>query len=551
MKLKLHSKWLIALLFIPTFESSYAQTDTYAIVYNLLKANCTAGCHSGGSPAGKLDLSGNSAAVYANLVGVNPINPTALAKGDKRVSPGDPHRSFLLRKCNNGLDSDNGIVAAEGVAMPQNAPGLTNVEIETIRQWIIFGAKQSGSQIDTAIIHKYYSGKGINATIAPLAPPPVGQGFQVHFGPLLMDVSHEAEFFLKHDLKLPDTLEVNRIDLKMPKQSHHFIIDKFKPGQAANYANGLRDVTNSALGTGSDLVSAWALTADNDLPVGTAYQWEKSSILDLNFHFFNTNKDSILMVDVRFNVYTQAKGTAKDIMYSELIPYYYIVIPNDNKDHVFTDDANDPNAKRMWNVWLLSSHTHKYGVDYDIYKRKPGGGKADQLYEGYYNFDYTFNQGYYDWAHPAVRHFDPLIPINPKDGFIHETTYRNNGSKAVQWGNTTDDEMMLIYVQYTLGPLITGVEEEQAISPINLNAFPNPYSEYTQLVYRLEKKSDVKVEIFNLLGEKIKTFANEVQSPGNYNYIFSARKLGYQTGIYIARISVNGKMFTQKLVEID
>lgn len=83
---------------------------TYTDIYNIFQTNCIT-CHDATSPAGGLNLSATSASVYTSIVNANPTNPAALAKGDKRIKPGDPHRSFLLRKCQNGLDADNGLVA--------------------------------------------------------------------------------------------------------------------------------------------------------------------------------------------------------------------------------------------------------------------------------------------------------------------------------------------------------------------------------------------------------------------------------------------------------
>jgi hypothetical protein len=553
MKLFLPGKLLIICLLF-TLGSAYAQTTTYDAVYAIFKANCTVGCHSGSSPSAQLDLSGTPATVYSKLINKAPVNPSALAKGDKLISPGDPHRSFLLRKCNNNLDPDNGIITAEGTPMPNNSSPLTKVEIETIRQWILFGAKDTGTQIDIAMLNTYYSGKGINGQLTPPTPPPAGQGFQLHVGPIFLAPLQEMEYGHKYDPKLADTMEINRLDLIMPKQSHHFLLYKFDPSASGNTTviPGLRPL-GSPGPTNAELVNAWQSTNNTELPTGTAYQWSKNTMLDYDFHVVNYNKDSVLLVDLRFNVYTQPKGTAKDVMITGLYHNIWIFLPNDNLPHTLTSDVYDAFATRMWNIWSLSSHTHKYATDYDIYERKADGSKGPQVFEGFYDFTYTYNKGYYDWSHPPIRKFEPTFhTINPRNGLINEAIYRNNGPGWVFFGGTTKDEMMLMFIQYTLGEkIITGVDEEQKTSPIGLNAFPNPYSESTQIVYRLGKQSDVKIEIFNLLGEKIKAFAEESQSPGNYNYIFSARKLGYQAGIYIARITVNGKTFTQKLTEIN
>jgi len=83
-----------------------------------------------------------------------------------------------LRKCQNGLDPDNGLFAGEGNAMPESpSPALSNNDIELIRQWIYAGAPQTGTVVNTTMINKYYSGYGIDG--APASHPL--QLRQVHF----------------------------------------------------------------------------------------------------------------------------------------------------------------------------------------------------------------------------------------------------------------------------------------------------------------------------------------------------------------------------------
>jgi len=67
-------------------------------------------------------------------------------------------------------------------------------------------------------------------------------------------------------------------------------------------------------------------------------------------------------------------------------------------------------------IWSLGSHTHKYGTDFDIYLND-NGTYGEQVYEGDYNFDYTINQGYYNYAEPAFRTFDDYLTINANGNY--------------------------------------------------------------------------------------------------------------------------------------
>lgn len=83
-------------------------------------------CHSGGSPAGGLNL---TAPTYAKLVGV----ASTAAPGKVLVVAGDPATSYLIDK----LRKRPGIV---GDQMPNTAP-IEEERIQLVEEWIAAGAK--------------------------------------------------------------------------------------------------------------------------------------------------------------------------------------------------------------------------------------------------------------------------------------------------------------------------------------------------------------------------------------------------------------------------
>ncbi len=83
------------------------------------------GCHSGSNPPdGLLLTAGNS---WSNIVNVDAVQIDL-----KRILPGDPDDSYLVRKVQG-----TGIVANR---MPLGGPALSNEEVELIRQWVEDGA---------------------------------------------------------------------------------------------------------------------------------------------------------------------------------------------------------------------------------------------------------------------------------------------------------------------------------------------------------------------------------------------------------------------------
>ena len=63
------------------------------------------------------------------------------------------------------------------------------------------------------------------------------------------------------------------------------------------------------------------------------------------------------------------------------------------------------------------------------------------------------------------------------------------------------------------------------------NSYPNPFNPITNITYDLPVKSDVKIEVYNILGQRITILTDKRQDPGNYHITWNSNS---QAGIYIA-----------------
>jgi hypothetical protein len=71
--------------------------------------------------------------------------------------------------------------------------------------------------------------------------------------------------------------------------------------------------------------------------------------------------------------------------------------------------------------------------------------------------------------------------------------------------------------------------------------YPNPFNRKTTIKYSLPQSEIVKIEIYNLLGEKIKTLYSGLQTSGSYEIVFDGSSLPSE--IYFYQITT--KNFTQ------
>ena len=545
-----HLPRILAFCFTMLTFAGYSQS-TFTSVRALFTANCTNGCHTAASPTGNLDLTGTDAQVYQRLVNATPTNPAAAARNWKRIKPGYPDRSFLLRKCNNNLYQNAGIDAADlGSPMPTYPqPAMQPQEVELIRQWVYKGAPQTGNVVNINTINTYYTVGGINSVPNPPPVPTEPGAFQLHLGKIFLEPQTESEYFIKYDLELPDFIRVNRLDLHMAPQSHHFILYKLEPNAVSLFPDGLR-LQNPNNGSGSSsgnntMVNAWQISYDTYLPQGTAYKWDAGSVLDMNFHLRNYSTDSILASEVYLNVYTVPNTTNDAIMYSDLLVNTNILIPNNNQPVTFTVPNYDPSETRFWNLWQLTSHTHKYGKDFDLFARTASGQQGEQIYEGFYDVDYTFNQGYYNFSHPPIRQFEPLYQLNPNQGIIQKATYQNNGPETVYFGLTTDDEMMVYYFQYTLGDLIDNPSAIAEIDELKLTAFPNPSDANFTLQFTAAAAGKAEIKLTDLAGRVIVTEQKSV-AQGINTYTFDYSKQLSQ-GIYLVEVTAGQERSVRRI----
>jgi hypothetical protein len=75
--------------------------------------------------------------------------------------------------------------------------------------------------------------------------------------------------------------------------------------------------------------------------------------------------------------------------------------------------------------------------------------------------------------------------------------------------------------------------------------YPNPFNPLTVIRYQLPIASDVRLEIFNVTGQRVATLVNEHQQAGFHQVNFDAHR--YSSGIYLYRIQAGGFTQTRKM----
>ena len=76
--------------------------------------------------------------------------------------------------------------------------------------------------------------------------------------------------------------------------------------------------------------------------------------------------------------------------------------------------------------------------------------------------------------------------------------------------------------------------------------YPNPFNPSTNISYVIPEATQVTVEVFNLLGERVAELVNKLQASGEHSVRFDAT--GLTSGIYIYRINAGSFISTKKML---
>jgi len=78
--------------------------------------------------------------------------------------------------------------------------------------------------------------------------------------------------------------------------------------------------------------------------------------------------------------------------------------------------------------------------------------------------------------------------------------------------------------------------------------YPNPFNPSTTIRYQLPVASEVKLEVYDVLGKKIATLVNERQSAGAYQVVWNAS--GLSSGTYFYRLQAGTFVETKKMIMV-
>jgi len=184
--------------------------------------------------------------------------------------------------------------------------------------------------------------------------------------------------------------------------------------------------------------------------------------------------------------------------------------------------ATSISGNRVALEWTTLSETNNYGFEVQ---------KAPGQPQGFTTISNSFIQGHGTTNEP------------------HTYTYIDESAAMGVWYyrlKQIDLDGGIHYSDPVQVEVLTGVLEKPVPTVYSLDQnYPNPFNPATVIDFALPHQSHVKLEVYNIIGQKVATLVDEIRQVGYYSERFDAKNLA--SGLYFYRLSTNEVSFLKKM----
>lgn len=174
--------------------------------------------------------------------------------------------------------------------------------------------------------------------------------------------------------------------------------------------------------------------------------------------------------------------------------------------------------------------------------------------------------------HPVAFTASPAVPLKVMQDYFNTTittkTDMDKGGGSPDFGKT---QMPFIFSYSTTSPVYSAGTANQPLGDLNyfgipvsvtndeilannfqlFSNYPNPFNPSTNIKYTIPMASNVKVEIYNTLGQLVTTLVNNHQQAGTYNVVWNGNDFNgnkVSTGVYIYRLTTDNFVSSKKMI---
>ena len=225
------------------------------------------------------------------------------------------------------------------------------------------------------------------------------------------------------------------------------------------------------------------------------------------------------------------------------------------QDVFFTDEQHG---------WITGGYLNDQDLQSVLFKTSNGGQTWNETrFDEYLINDMYFADSLHGWAVGGdTSHAGGTYPLNSGHGIILKTA--DGGFNWIPQVEGLKETLTSLYFKDGVGWAVGGnglvLRTDNWTTWIDQNTgkkyptkyqllqnYPNPFNPATKIKFFLPKTEKVKIEIYNLLGQKISTILNKQMEAGNHEIEFNAQNLS--SGVYFYRLETKtGFIQTKKLV---
>ncbi len=206
--------------------------------------------------------------------------------------------------------------------------------------------------------------------------------------------------------------------------------------------------------------------------------------------------------------------------FTGLIDYFRTVDPLPIQLASFTATLQSNNLVRL--NWTTMTETNNYGFEV---QKSLGGTQDFQTLQG------GFIPGHGTTVEP--RHYS----------YVDGSTSPGNWYYRLK---QIDLDGTISYIEPVQVTVLTGVDEKSLPAAFALEQnYPNPFNPATVITFAVPAAGQVRLEVFNVIGQKVATVFDGVKEAGEHKHEFAAADL--TSGVYIYKLTAGGQSFTRKM----
>ena len=208
-------------------------------------------------------------------------------------------------------------------------------------------------------------------------------------------------------------------------------------------------------------------------------------------------------------------------------------------------------------------HMHLLGKSCEVYAIDPQGQRTNLLRIADWDFNW---QGSYAFTHfQKITAGSKIHALVTYDNTADNPFNPNIPPREMSWGEKTTDEMLIVAMKYV--PYQPG-DENIALAPDARNTdtavvaesssqgllparavlhppYPNPFNPMTHIRFAVPERTVVRLEVFDILGQRVDVVVNEVLDAGRHTAVFDGADLA--SGVYIVRLAIPGGEWARRV----